>query len=63
MPYRRRRMIAIARVAVGTAVRAAPGLTLLYVLVMLAEAVAPIAVAWLTKWSSTPWWGWSDHFW
>ncbi|TDE38070.1 ABC transporter ATP-binding protein [Nonomuraea mesophila] len=42
-------MTTIARVAAGTAIRTAPGLMSLYVLVMLAEAVLPIAVAWLTK--------------
>ncbi|GAA2789982.1 hypothetical protein [Nonomuraea dietziae] len=42
-------MIGLARTATGVALRAAPGLMAVYVLIMLVEAIAPIAVAWLTK--------------
>lgn len=42
-------MIGLARTATGVALRAAPGLMAVYVLIMIVEATAPIAVAWLTK--------------
>ncbi|MFI7639618.1 ABC transporter ATP-binding protein [Nonomuraea sp. NPDC049400] len=42
-------MIGTARAAADVALRTAPGMMAVFVLVMLVEAVAPIAVAWLTK--------------
>ncbi|MEQ4722403.1 ABC transporter ATP-binding protein [Nonomuraea sp. B19D2] len=42
-------MIGTARLAAGIALRTSPGLMVVYILVMLVEAVAPVAVAWLTK--------------
>ncbi|QFY09079.1 ATP-binding cassette domain-containing protein [Nonomuraea phyllanthi] len=42
-------MIGAARAAADVALRTAPGMLAAYVLVMLVEAVTPIAMAWLTK--------------
>ncbi|WP_431932898.1 ABC transporter ATP-binding protein [Nonomuraea jabiensis] len=42
-------MIGTAKTAAGVALRAAPVLMAVYVLVMIAEAIAPIVAAWLTK--------------